>query len=791
MLLTATRQKPFAGGSVANFLRGHPFQVPNLDRSEKVRSHQKNPKYRLAQKCVGLTTLVLLALSFGPQPAAAKQKSAAEVAKSKSADGLAPVKEALTKVVAAHFQEGLNGKKTKRFFEGWTDADWERFLKKTPRFYTEASNLKAGDPDLDQLQQELYKKHSNQITGAIAETFHWVRWRKKIEQIAKDEKYTDVEFLDEKTLSKIFTNNGGKRCDGLAIAKDNGNPPKRVILGVFESKVDARLVEPKQIKEFVVRIREHYKVSQEVSLIRLNQGQTKPLQNIDDSDSAIIIEAAREFHKEAAQFLNGEDSIHFLLNIVSVNFASNVMRQAPEQKQMLFEETLPLKKLADFIRDKKRFPIYGKEASEDEKTLANWVYEYFEENRDVILAYLRGRGGVDEDKLKWALEVKADLWKKQLPEFAEFINETGLFPTQGTEASDDEKKLAQWVNSHFKGEKEKKILAYLRGLGRVDEATLQRALNTRDRRFPWQNYLPEFADFIRDKKRFPIYGTEASDDEKKLAQWINSHFKGEKETEILAYLRGPGRVDEATLSWALEVKANPWKSHLPELAEFINENGLFPTQGTEASDDEKKLAGWLTKSFRKDRKAILAYLRGPGRVDEDTLQRALDTRDTPIPWRSYLPEFAEFINETGLFPTQGTKASNEEKKLAIWVNSTFKGEKETEILAYLRGPGRVDEAKLQFALEARVNLWKRRLPELAKFINEQRQFPTKGTDEKPASKYEYSLARWYGRHKKDTALLDYLRDHQIKIPATGAPAGLGECSEVELQGILRELAPAA
>ncbi len=510
-------------------------------------SHQKNPKFPLAQKLVGLTSLILLAFSFGPQPAAAKQKSAAEVAKSKSADVLAPVKEALTKAVAAHFLEDLNGKKTKQFFEGWTDSDWESFLNKNFGFYAGASKLKAGEPDLEQLQQELYKKHSTHLTGAIAETFHWVQWRKKIEQIAKDERYTEVEFLDEKALMTIFGKTGGQRCDGIAIAKNNGNPPKRVILGVFESKVSASQVDPIQIENFLVRIRNHYR-DKDVSLIRLSEGQTKLIENINDYDAKNIIEAAKEFHKEAARLLTEKDSIRLLLNTVSREFAGNVMKQTTEQKKKLFDISLPLKELAEFIRDNKRFPIYRKDASEAERTLANWVYDYFEEYEKEIKDYLTGPGGIEEAKLDWMLEVRAARWKKELPDLAEFIRVNKRFPIYGKDASEKEKTLAIWLRRPFSNEKKSEILDYLRGPGGVDEATLDWALEVRAN--PWKEQLPDFAKFVRDNKQFPRQNGKL-DGEDKLATFLSNHFESEKKKpEILVYLEK--HVDKAVLKKALE-----------------------------------------------------------------------------------------------------------------------------------------------------------------------------------------------------------------------------------------------
>ncbi len=539
-LLTATRKNPFAAGTIGHFLRGHPFQVRNLDRSEKVLSHQKNPKSRLAQKLVGLTTLVLLAVSFLPQPAAGGQKSASEVAKSKEASGLLPVKEALTNAVATYFEEGLDGTKTNKFFEGWTDSDWESFLNKNFGFYAGASKLEAGEPGL-----ELYKKHSNQITGAIAETFHWVQWRKKIEQIAKYEKYTEVEFIDEKTLSKVFGNNGGRRCDGLAIAKKSGNPPTREILGVFESKVSARRVKPIQIENFLVRIQDHYR-NQDVSLIRLNDGQTKLIEKINDYDAEDITKAAKSFHKEAARFLTEKDSIHFLLTKVSLEFAGNVMGQTPEQKEKLFDESLPLKELAEFIKKNKRFPRHDVGSQREDK-LASWAYKYFEEYEEEIKAYLRGLGGIDEATLDWALKVKADLWKEPLPDLAKFISKYRRFPGQGKDASLAEIKLTNWMASHFESEKKPAILDYLKE--HVDESALQLAQEARKPTPKWQDQLPDLAKFVSKYGRFPRQGG-IHDGEKKLADWVRRYIESEKNPEILTYLEE--HVEEAVLKKALE-----------------------------------------------------------------------------------------------------------------------------------------------------------------------------------------------------------------------------------------------
>ena len=520
-------------------------------------SHQKNLKFRLAQKLVGLTTLVLLAVSFGPQPAAGGQKSAPKVAKSKEADRLEPAKLALTNAVAAYFNEDLNGTNTKKFFEGWTDTDWIGLLKKNPGFYTGALNLNAGDPDLAKRQLELYQKNSNYITGAIAETFHWVQWRKKIEQIAKAEEFTEVEFLDEKTLLEMFPPSGGQRCDGLAIAKKSGNPPKRVILGVFESKPSARRVKTTQIGNFLDRIRGHYGDGQDVSLIRLNNGQTKLIRNTEDSEFKPIIEAAKSFHKESAQFLTGKDSIHFLFKKVSLGFAGNVMGQTEEQKKLLFDESLPLNELAKFINKYRRFPRHDAGSQREDK-LAVWVSNHFEEYEEEIKDYLRDRGGVDEDTLDWALEVKKNPWKKKLPDLAEFIRLNKQFPNLGKDASGKEYNLATWLNSYFNDEKKKpEILDYLKGRGGINEAVLKEALETRRSKVTWQrrpkvtwqDQLPDLAKFINKYRRFPRQGG-IQDGEEKLADWVRRYIESEKKPEILDYLEK--HVDEATLQKALE-----------------------------------------------------------------------------------------------------------------------------------------------------------------------------------------------------------------------------------------------
>ncbi len=521
-------------------------------------SHQKNQKFRLAQKLVGLTTLVLLAVSFGQTPAAVGQKSAAEVAKSEVAAQLEPAKIALKTVVATYFKEYLYGATTKKFFEGWTDANWMSLLQKTPKFYVGASFLQAGDPELVQSQEDLKNKFSDQLVGAIAETFHWVRWRKKIQEIAKVENYTDVEFIDEESLSVMFPQNRnktnrGKKCDGLAIAWNNGNPPERVILGVFESKTEADKVKPEQIEEFMVRVKDYYKDGKDdVSRIRLNDGKTKLLQTIDDSDTKNIIAGVKEFHKETAQFLTDNDSLQSFFRAVSSDFADKVMRQTLKQREKYLDLSLPIKALVDFINEHARLPRLGENAEHHERRLAIWINNNFDEYEKEIKAVLLSRGGIDEARLDWALKVRAEPWKKELPKLAKFILDKKRFPNLGKGASKDEMALVSWLNNHFNDEKKKlEILDYLRGRGGVDHAVLDWALEVKAN--PWKKLLPTLAKFIKTLRRFPNLGKYASEEERTLANWVRSHFRSEKKTpEIFAYLTGRGGVDEATLNYSLE-----------------------------------------------------------------------------------------------------------------------------------------------------------------------------------------------------------------------------------------------
>jgi len=653
---------------IGHFLRGHPFQVRNLDRSEKVRSHQKNPKSRLAQKLVGLTILVLLAVSVIPRPAAGGQKSAPEVAKSNDDAALGLVKEALTNAVADSFGEDLNGPKTRQFFEGWRDSDWRSFLEKNRSFYMGAKKLNAEDSGL-----ALFRKQSSNISGAIAETYHWVQWRKKFEQIAEVEKYTDIEFLDEKALSKMFPNSSGQRCDGLAIAKKSGNPSERVILGVFESKLSASRVESKQIQNFLEQIRDYYRV-QGVSLIRLPNRKTKLIQQIDDFDSEIFIKAAKSFHEEAAKSLTGENSLHFLFNKVSSVFAGNVMGLDAEQKQLLLEEALPLKKLAEFTKKYEQLPKAGGKLP-DEDYLGTWLSQHLKEHGEAIKAYLRGPGGIDKAKLEWMFEVRDNPWKKQLPEFAEFVRVNKRFPTRGQDALEGERTLAPWL-ARFLMEYKEEIKAYLRGRTDINQAELEWMFEVRDN--PWKKQLPDVAEFIRVNKRFPILGKDASEGERTLAAWLARNWK-EYQEEIKSYLRGRTDINQAELEWMFEVRDNPWKEQLPEFAEFLRVNKRIPSHDAKDPVEDAR-ATWLKDHWKAHEKAIKAYLIGPGGIDHNELEWMFEVKANP--WKVQLPEFAKFVRVNKRFPTQGKGALEGERTLAKRLSKHLRAHKE-EILAYL------------------------------------------------------------------------------------------------------------
>jgi superfamily II DNA or RNA helicase len=172
-----------------------------------------------------------------------------------------------------------------------------------------------------------------------------------------------------------------------------------------------------------------------------------------------------------------------------------------------------LAELNNFIRDQDRMPSGRKDPSVEEKELVGWFAQFKSENSDWV-SLLDGDVQLLVRQNQWDLVRQMKSQGERLTELNNFIRAQNRMPFQRKESSFEEKELAKWV-IFFKS----KNLDWVSLLDTdVQLLVRQNQLDLRQKKAQGER-LTELSNFIRDHKRMPSLGKEASAGERKLAEW--------------------------------------------------------------------------------------------------------------------------------------------------------------------------------------------------------------------------------------------------------------------------------